>query len=428
LGPGVLAAGAVALLILAGVFALVRVTGREILQGDFTAVEWAMSDFKSVLYYPAKAFAAGDNPYDTEEYLARHSTPFGFYLYPPIVLLLARPFAALPLGWAIAFQAALTVGLAGLLAFVSLRLSGARGRLPAVVFVTAVMLLSRPGQWNLLLGQVTLPVVLASYAALVLAPRRPLLSACALALAMIKPNFGGPLALIMLALGYGRTVLTGAGVLVLVNLPLVAVLADRAGGLLPLIEHAGGGGEPMTHVEQLHTQLNYHRVDVAVLAGNLLTPYSIGLGGTVLLCGLVLGLVVLALRLERRREGGPTAGSTALPVSPAACALIWCGILLCGYHLIYDSLLLTWPFVALVVQIAATGRRTPVGQWVALGLFAILAGNYLATATVIEGLGSRPMLSLTLASLNGAALLGLFAFYLHQVVRSSVRVYQPVPL
>jgi hypothetical protein len=65
---------------------------------------------------------------------------------------------------------------------------------------------------------------------------------------------------------------------------------------------------------------------------------------------------------------------------------------------------------------------------VALGLFAILAGNYLATATVIEGLGSRPMLSLTLASLNGAALLGLFAFYLHQVVRSSVRVYQPVPL
>lgn len=433
----ILGLGAAGLLIFAGLVALLRVTTLDEAGGvRLAAAEWAMSDFKSVVYYPAHAFMKGDNPYDTETYLARHPTPFGFYLYPPVILILASPFAILPLDWAIAVKAAFTVVLAGVVALVSLRLSGSRGRLPAVLLVTALLLLSRPGQWNLLLGQVTLPVVLASYAALALAPRRPWLSACALALCLIKPNFGGPLALFMLALGYGRTVVTGGLLLVLVNLPLVAILADRAGGLTPFIEHMGGGGEPMTHVDQMHNQLNYHRVDLAILAGNLLTPFSIGVVGTVLLAGLVLALVVLALRIEKKRAGTISEASGWAGLSPATCGLIWSGVLLCGYHLTYDVLLLVWPFVAVVLEIREAGRRTTAVQWMTLGLYLVLAGNYLTTAAVLELLSpTYPLLSLMLASLNSVALLLLFCLYLYQVlkptagflVKPNVQVHQPVP-
>jgi hypothetical protein len=92
-------------------------------------------------------------------------------------------------------------------------------------------------------------------------------------------------------------------------------------------------------------------------------------------------------------------------------------MLLCGYHLTYDLLLLTWPFTALVVRVAATGRDAPARHWVALGLFVLLAGNYLTTGKVIEILRPRPVLALTLASLNGAALALLFGLYLYEVVK-----------
>jgi hypothetical protein len=57
---------------------------------------------------------------------------------------------------------------------------------------------SRPGQWNLLLGQPALELTLPTYAALYNARRAPGLSGLALAISMYKPTFGIPLAVLTL--------------------------------------------------------------------------------------------------------------------------------------------------------------------------------------------------------------------------------------
>jgi hypothetical protein len=402
------------LLSLAGLLALVRITAFDGVGGTgLSLAEWAMSDFKSVVYYPAKAFAAGDNPYDTTPYLARYPASFGFYMYPPVVLILNAPIAALPFGWAVAVKVAMTLMFTGLLALVSLRLAGTRARVAGVFFMAALILLSRPGQWNLLLGQVTIPIVLAAYAALALDRRRTMLTGCALALCLVKPNFGVPVAVVMLGRGQAVAVALGVAFILLLNLPLVGILADRAGGIVRLAELALGGEHTLGEAVRPLFQLTYHRVDLAALASQL-AWFSLGKVGPLLIAGLVLGLVLVALRSDREQ------GGRAMP--SAVSGLVCSGILLCVYHPTYDLLLLTWPFAALALQVAATGRDTPPWQWIALGLLTVLAGNYLATATVMETARPYPLLSLTLASLNGVALLVLFGLYLHAVVKPGPRL------
>jgi hypothetical protein len=419
-----LTAAAAAVLLVALLLALLRVTSLDRVGGvRLSAAEWVMSDFKSVVYYPAKAFAAGDNPYDAKQYLARHPAPEGFRMYPPIMLVLAQPFAMLPLKWAVGLNVAVTLVLSGILALVSLRLGGARGRLPAVLFVTALILLSRPGQWNLLQGQVTLPLVLAAYAAVVLDRSRAVLSGCALALCLVKPNFGLPLAVVMLARGQVRPVALGTGLIVLANLPLVGVLAERAGGLARFVGHVAGAQDNLKQTADLLSQMSVFRVDGVAL----LTRFAgTGLGAIapILVGGLVLGLVVVALRINRGQAGEPGVGSERGSPSPAVAGLIWSGILLCGYHIGYDLLLLAWPFTALVLQVVRAGRQTPMRHWVALALLALLAGNYVTSFAIIEALRDAlrlpPALSLTLASLNSMALLGLFLLYLYEVLKPAL--------
>lgn len=87
----------------------------------------------------------------------------------------------LSVGAAKLWYVALTVALTTLLAYVSLRFNNVKASGTNVLLVATLIVLSRPGQWNLLLGQVTLQVVLASYAALHYAHRSPLVSGIGLA-------------------------------------------------------------------------------------------------------------------------------------------------------------------------------------------------------------------------------------------------------
>jgi hypothetical protein len=424
--PALAAAG---LLLIACLLALLRVTTFESVGAvRLSAADWVMSDFKTIVYYPARAFLEGANPYDTERYLARYPAPEGFRLYPPALFILAAPVAALPLGWAIVLNVGLTLALTTALAVMSLRLAGARGRLPAVLLVTAIILLSRPGQWNLLQGQITIPLVLSAYAALVLDRRRALLAGCALALCLVKPNFGLPLSVIMLARGQVRPVVLGLALAAAFNLPLVAVLAERAGGVMTLVEQVTGARATLSRTADLDSELSVFRIDGVALVTRL-APGLPGLLVSLLVAVLVIGLVALALRRRRTSryqpdEPGPTWAESGLICS---------GILLCGYHIGYDLLLLAWPAVALALRIVATRTDTPVREWLALGLFAVLAGNYLTSFAIIEALrntiGLPPVLSLALASLNGLALLLLFGLYLYEVtrVRPSVRSVDSPP-
>src|SRR5262249_57464168 len=101
--------------------------------------------------------------------------------------------------------------------------------------LTAVLLLSRPGQMNLLLGQVSAQVAIGAYVALRWARTRPVLASLALALSTLKPTYGVPLAALML---FGRgdvaTVVGGAAASLVLCLVAVVPLAVAAGRIRPL--------------------------------------------------------------------------------------------------------------------------------------------------------------------------------------------------
>src|SRR4029453_8153253 len=136
------------------------------------------------------------------------------------------PFGLLPHGEAAWAYFATTLVLTVVLAGLAIAGAGAPVTAAAVLALAAACLVSRAGQMNLLLGQVTAQVVIASYVALRWARSRPLLAGLGLALATLKPTYGVPLAALML-LGRGDVRATVAGV--------VAATALCAVALVPLV-------------------------------------------------------------------------------------------------------------------------------------------------------------------------------------------------
>jgi Glycosyltransferase family 87 len=407
-----LTTGAAFLLVASVLLALARVTSLGSL-GDLRldASASAMSDFRSTIYYPAKAFADGANPYDAKAYLAKYPAPEPLRLYPPGMLLVSLPFAAVPVETAIRIQALLTLLLSGVLAYVSLRLARVRPRPWMVLLIWAIILVSRPGQWNLLQGQATLWVVLGCYAALSLPRRSFLLAGLGLAVAFLKPNFGIPVAALMLARGQ----LAGAGLGVVIagvmNLGVLAELAQRAGGLSQLVALLTTGADRLQGPAGRASEFAVFRVD----AGGLVTQL---LGGHLgLLPSLALGaaLVGLVFLLRRTNEDSVQAS----PPDAAMAGVLCCAVLVSIYHIGYDLLLLAWPFTALVSATWSTPGSRTLRRWALLGLLALLAGNYASTFSVIAALNASGVGLLVLTSLNGVALLALFGLYLREATNPS---------
>ena len=129
----------------------------------------ALVDFRDAVYYPVVEFLAGENPYDRGSVLSRYPVNGTIGLYSPLTLLLHLPFGLLPYRAAELFFVALSFVLVTVLAAAAVRLAG-RDADPAVVLgVAAFLVISRPGHWNLFLGQVSLETALATWAALWLA-------------------------------------------------------------------------------------------------------------------------------------------------------------------------------------------------------------------------------------------------------------------
>ena len=416
-------AAAAALLAGAILLAMLRVTSLGSIGGIRLGTgAAAMSDFKSTVYYPAKAFADGVNPYDTQEYLDRYPAPEPLRLYPPATLLIFQPFAWLPLEAAMGVQAILTVLLSGVLAYVSLRLARVRVTATAVLAIWGLMLLSRPGQWNLIQGQMTLLMVLGVYAALAAGPASPVIGGLGLALSLLKPNFGIPAAALMVARGHSAGAAIGVGLAGVLNLVALGALIDHPGAIYEFGQRFLGTGDQLRFSARLGTELSVFRID----GGGLVTRWlgvHLGAAGSLILCAVIVGLVMALL--ARRRPSHPVEGPPAAPVAGLLC----CTVLISMYHIGYDLLLLTWPFVALVKGLRASPRLVPFGRWVQAGLYALLAMNYVTTFSVLSALHAHGALFMVVASLNGAALAALFVLYFRDVVelrRAAVRSSMPL--
>ncbi len=367
-------------------FAILRITTLSEGFGVRLAAPWALIDFRGTVYDPTVRFLDGGNPYD------RIIAPFL-----PSSFLLHLPFGLLPFRTASELYFVAVVALTIGVAYASFKFSGLRARAAGVTFVAALILLSRPGQWNLLLGQLAAQLTLATYLALYYARSRPALSGVGLAIAMIKPTFGFPLAVLMLARGDTRAVLLGCGIAGAVNLPLLAIAAGRAGGIGKLAVQIA---EVQREVEMRawnNPAISIARVDGTALISRLIGVPLTGLA-QVPVAMAVLGWAVLALRTMRGVTGDRARFS-------ASASIICPAILLCVYHQAYDMVVLTLPAVALAYSLVPGALRTSRLRKFLLGLIVMLAANYAATGAVLDHLRPSRELWLIITSLNGAGLL-----------------------
>jgi Glycosyltransferase family 87 len=393
---------ACALFVLALSAVLVRTRALPNLAGVRVSMPWLMGDFKIVNYCPAYLLLHGGNPYDPRAFLAVCAMHEGLPLYLPFGFLLHAPFALVPLQASSAIYFALSLVLTLVLAFAAYRLFDLPTSTSGVILVAALLMLSRPGQWNLLLGQVTLELVLATYVALFYARRSPLLSGMGLALATYKPNFGVPLLILMALRGDKRAVAAGAAIAAMVNLPLLIVLASRAGGVGALARGALVGHSEWAALFDPTAPSAGSAVDLAgfldQVAGQRLS--SVAQGVVTLL---VLGIAAAALR----RIGPATQGPTARLSSSIICL----ATLVAVHHHAYDLLLLIGPVVVLRKNGLPPGMMSRRLDLVLFALFILLGANYFGSVSVLSRLGGNRPLWLAVASLNELALLAIFCLY-----------------
>src|SRR5262249_16358539 len=87
-----------------------------------SATTWFMDDFFGAVYYPVVAFLSGENPYDTERFLALYPVGPPFPLYLPAALLVHLPLGLLQAQTASIAYFVLNIALMFLLGFVCLSL------------------------------------------------------------------------------------------------------------------------------------------------------------------------------------------------------------------------------------------------------------------------------------------------------------------
>jgi len=155
---------ALALIAALGIAAL-RVTTLSNIGGVRLSANWAMTDFRSNIYYPVRSLVDGGNPYDRASYRIRYPHVETFPPFLPSTLLLHLPFGLLPLALGELAYVAFSIGLIVLVGRAVVRANGVTSWASAL-FAAALVTLSRPGQWTLLLGQVALQLALLSWVAL----------------------------------------------------------------------------------------------------------------------------------------------------------------------------------------------------------------------------------------------------------------------
>lgn len=375
------------------------------LPGRPEAARWVLQDFRDAVYYPTVAFFDGRNPYDQTAQAREYPVGQPFPLYLPLTFLLHAPFALFSHADAGAAYFVVTIALSMALAALAINGAGVALTAATVLWLTTALLVTRPGQMNLLLGQVTAQVAIGAYVALRWARVRPLRAGLGLTLSVLKPTSGVLLAVLML---FGRgdvaAVLTGAAIALVLCLVTLVPLLHASGGVGAFAASLGSSAAAFSAERASNAWTTFTRVDATALLARVLghAPggwVELALGLTVV-CAAVVGL--------RRLRDDRSAPSAQLGIG-----LVCLTVLVAAYHQTYDTLLLAQPAVSLVM--GRWGRAMvapPALRWSVLALIAVPALNYLATNTVVTRLsvGSPAWLAITAA--NPAALLAAWAVHL----------------
>lgn len=398
---------ALALFALAIGLALFRLTRLSRGAGASLKADWAMADFRASVYFPAVTFLNGENPYNPAQFLARHPTEGMFPLYLPAFLLIDLPFGFMEYNHAAVAFFVCTIALTLAVAFMAVRMSGLPTSAALLLTVASLMILSRPGHMNLLLGQATLLFVIGVYLAIDKAQNSPAWGGLGIVLACLKPTFGVPLFLLMLAQKRFRAILYAIGIGALVNLPPLIILTHRSGGLPPffhsLVANYGAWGKDRD-IDPLTSTLLVNASGVI----SRLAHRPLGFPAQALVMLALLGVAAAALHTLALENSQEARVLTATIVALAT--------LTATHHQPYDLLLLTLPCVALLGHRLPRVFYAPRLYWPVTGLLAILAFNYVATFSGIKGLGLSGLAHRLVIEVNPIALLALFILVVTAVI------------
>jgi len=368
--------------------------------GHVLTDKFGLSDFRDAIYYPIVSMLEGFDPYNVEEHMARYPVGNHFPLYSPLTLLVHLPFALLPFQIAQVAYFAVQIGLSLVLARLALAMAEVEVNWSRIFIAASLVLISRPGHNNLVLGQSTFELVIFCFLALHYARTRPNVAGVALALATFKPTFGVPIFILMLC----RRDFRACGVAFVAGsigtLLITGVLIANAGGPMQLVQDLlpnNAQHESLTDVSNSLTRIDTYA---------LISRWWEGLpqGATELIFGmLLLGLMGLVV-YKTEQEGAPSLVSWTS-------TLICMTTLACAYHQEYSALLLTGLAVTLVSGCFAHGRAeaaswlTPAARKLLGGSILLLACNYLATRTGVRLMQPDETMLTIISSLNGVAIL-----------------------
>jgi hypothetical protein len=373
---------------------------------------WGLQDFNDAVYQPGRALIEGVNPYDADAFPRAFPVRYPFPLYLPAMLAVHLPFAFVPFRLAGASYFVATLALVPCLALLALRSSGGRASAAASFGLGFLILVGRPGSWTLFIGQCTVPMVIATDLAFFCGRRRPGLGAVGVALAALKPTFGVPLTVLLLARGEWAMVARGLAAAGVVSLAVAAQICHATGGAVPFLHSLAANYAGFGELAEVNPAESAYRLDLVALIGRTLgrpLPPVLEIG----LFVAVLGVAALGVRRLARDRDRLRAGRLAAALGSVA-------ILLCTYHQAYDALLLTAPLVALAVGRWAPLRlTTPRRRAVLLSLLAIPVVNYLDTHAAMDFLGIRGLGVVANASVNGLALLAAFGVLAALTLRRS---------
>ena len=311
----------------------------------------AFQDYRDTVHHPVRDLVAGHDPYAHEEFVARHPGSLEFDLYTPAWLAVVAPFAAFPYGAGAALWFAASALLAVGLSWLVLAAAGRwRGPPALVVALAGAVLLSGPGQLGLFSGQPHFLMAAAVTAALlgVAAVGHPTGRAAAVAagtgVALLKPQWGVPLAILVAAVGYWRPVLVGVGAALAVSLVPLALAVGAAGGPSAFASDVADNARYSSSVYGDFADPELRRVDPINVPGQL-ADVRATTASQVAQALVVLAIAWVALRALPRRH----------PLVPVVMAT---AVLAAAPHFGYDAVVLVLPLVVLVAGSAA--RSLPV--------------------------------------------------------------------
>jgi hypothetical protein len=363
---------------------------------------WALQDFRDAVYYPTVCFLEGGNPYDSVHYFGCHPVGQPFPPYSPLTFGVYLPFAFLSHGASQVLYFLVTILLTVVLAAIVLRFCGRSPSAAEVSGLAALILASRPGHWNLLLGQTTIPLVIAVYATLYFRSRSVWASGLAFAFVGLKPTFGIALGLLLVLLRDWRPVVAGALISLVALVVPTAQLARAAGGMPGLWRSLWKGYSELSGV----SAESVTRVDAIALIGRF-TGRSPGAIVEILLLGLLITAAAVAIARVRSRISSGQFEAYFFSFTSIA-------LLISVYQLSYAALLLVLPLTCL-----ALGRVGSIAHGVSksmrntlIVLLLVPMVNYGASYSIAGRFEERGAIWMVLTSVNSLALLAAFGLFL----------------